>query len=241
MSDPRQVVLVTGAARRVGRAIAVHLAGCGYDVAVHFHRSEELARETAGLCAARGVRAHLFGADLCDPSNADRLVDRVLASLGRVDALVNSAAVMVATPLRTVTAAQWDLVFAVNLRAPFFLSLAVERVMRDGGSIVTIADHLAEESWPQLVPHGISKAGVVAMTRHLAVQLAPRVRVNAVSPGAVLAPAGWPDDARDRFIETTPLGRLGTPEDVAGAVAYLLGAPYVTGHVLVVDGGRQIR
>ena len=239
--SPRRVALVTGASRRVGRAIAVHLAACEYDVAIHFHRSEDLARETAGMCEMRGARAEVFDADLGEPANADPLLARVLASLGRVDALVNSAAVMLATPLASVTPEQWDQVFAINLRAPFFLSLAASRAMADGGSIVTIADHLAEESWPQLVPHGISKAGVIAMTRHLAVQLAPRVRVNAVSSGAVLAPPGWPADARDRYIESTPLHRLGSPDDVAGAVEYLLAAQYVTGHVLVVDGGRQLR
>ena len=241
MTAPRPVALVTGAGQRVGRAIAVHLAGAGYDVAVHFHRSEGGARETAAKCRARGVRAVWFGADLAEPGAPDMLVERTVASLGRVDALVNSAAIMLRTPLETLTPAQWDHIFAVNLRAPFFLSLAVARVMRDGGAIVNIGDHLASESWGELVPHGVSKAGVAAVTMHLAKQLAPRVRVNAVAPGAVLAPTDWPADARERFTEDTLLRRLGTPEDVAGAVAYLLGAPYVTGHVLVVDGGRQIR
>lgn len=241
MSAVRPVVLVTGAGQRVGRAIALHLAEHGYDVALHFHHSETGARDAAVACAAFGGRAECFGADLIDPAHAEALVRRVVASLGHLDALVNSAAIMKVTPLDTVSPAEWDDVFAVNVRAPFFLSLAAARVMPDGGAIVNIADHLAEESWPGLVPHGISKAAVVAMTRQLAVQFAPRVRVNAVSPGAVLPPDGWPAEARERFIRATPLGRLGTPEDVAGAIAYLLAAPYVTGHVLVVDGGRRLR
>ena len=241
MTAPRPVALVTGAGRRVGRAIAVHLAGRDYDVAVHFNRSEGAARETVEKCRARGVKAQWFAADLSDPSNAGMLVERVIASFGRLNALVNSAAVMLTTPLQTISVAQWDQIFAVNLRAPFFLSLAAERAMPEGGSIVNIADHLAEESWPQLVPHGISKAGIIAMTKHLALQFAPRVRVNAVSPGAVMAPNDWPVEARERFVQDTPLKRLGTPEDVAGAVAYLLAAPYVTGQVIVVDGGRHIR
>ena len=241
MTTPRPVVLVTGGGRRIGRAIAVHLASMEFDVAIHFYRSESGARETAEKCRARGVKAHWYGADFGEPQAAQMLIERVHASHGRLDALVNSAAVMLRTPLETISTTQWDQIFAVNLRAPFFLSLAAAQKMPDGGAIVNIGDHLADESWAQLVPHGISKAGVVAMTRHLAKQLAPRVRVNAVSPGAVLPPADWDNDARKRFTETTLLQRLGTPEDVAGAVGYLLRAPYVTGHVLVVDGGRQIR
>jgi pteridine reductase len=241
MTPPRPVALVTGGGKRVGRAIALHLASMEFDVAIHFHRSDAGARETMEKCRARGVRANWFGADLADPASAQMLVERVKASFGRIDALVNSAAVMLRTPLETVSAAQWDQIFAINLRAPFFLSLAVSRAMADGGAIVNIGDHLADETWSTLVPHGISKAGVVAMTRHLARQLAPAVRVNAVTPGAVLPPADWDDAARKRLADDTLLRRLGTPEDVAGAVGYLLRAPYVTGHVLVVDGGRQIR
>ena len=169
------------------------------------------------------------------------LVERVIASMGRVDALVNSAAIMLRTPLETVSPAQWDRIFAINLRAPFFL--VARRVARDGGRWFD-REHrrpFGARIVAGLVPHGVSKAGVEALTRHLAKQLAPKIRVNAVSPGAVLPPSDWPADARERFTEDTLLRRLGTPEDVAGAVAYLLSAPYVTGHVLVVDGGRQIR
>jgi pteridine reductase len=241
MTAPRPVVLVTGAGQRVGRAIAVHLADRGYDVALHHHRSAEGARDAAADCTAAGARAECFGADLADPSNAGALIASVAGAFGHLDALVNSAAIMMTTPLDSVAPAEWDQIFAVNLRAPFFLSLAAHRAMSGGGAIVNIADHLAEESSPGLVPHGISKAAVVAMTTHLAVQFAPRIRVNAVSPGAVLPPEGWPAAARDRFVRDTPLGRIGTPRDVAGAVEYLLSAPYVTGHVLVVDGGRRLR
>ena len=241
MSAPRPVVLVTGAALRVGRAIATHLAGLEYDVAVHYHRSEGQARETVEKCRARGAKSHWVGGDLSEPASPAALVERVIASFGRIDALVNSAAVMLRTPLETLTPDQWDYIMSVNVRAPFFLSLAAAARMPEGGAIVNIGDHLAEESWGQLVPHGVSKAALVAVTRHLAKQLAPRVRVNAVSPGAVLPPTDWDADARKRLGDATLLQRLGTPEDVAGAVAYLLRAPYVTGHVLVVDGGRQVR
>jgi pteridine reductase len=237
----RPVVLVTGAAHRVGRAIAVHLAESGFDVAVHYRSSATDAADAVAACRSHGAKADAFEADLSDSEALDPLVQSVKTSFGRLDALVNSAASMAITPLETVTASEWDEVFAVNLRAPFFLSLAAERVMSDGGGIVNLADHLSEDSMRRLVPHGISKAGVVAMTKHLAKQFAPRVRVNAVEPGAVLPPVDWPDDARERFIRETPLKRLGSPDDVAAAVLYLLRAPFVTGHVLVVDGGRRVR
>jgi pteridine reductase len=154
---------------------------------------------------------------------------------------VNSAAVMHRLPLDTVTSTQWDETFAINARAPFFLALAAARAMGErGGAIVNIADHLAHESWPRLVPHAASKGALETVTRQLAVQLAPRVRVNGVVPGAVLPPDDWPDSARKEFEASTPLRRLGSPDDVAQAVVYLASAPYVTGHLLFVDGGRHL-
>ena len=237
----RPVVLVTGAAHRVGRAIAVHLAESGYDVAIHYRSSASDAASAVEACRAHGVRSDAFAASLEHPDAPDTLIRSVTDAFGRLDALVNSAASMAITPLETVTPAEWDDVFAVNLRAPFFLSLAAERAMTDGGAIVNLADHLAEDSMRRLGPHGLSKAGITVMTKHLAKQFAPRVRVNAVEPGAVLPPDDWADDARERFIRETPLKRLGTPDDVAAAVLYLLRAPFVTGHVLVVDGGRRVR
>jgi len=132
--------------------------------------------------------------------------------------------------------------FALNLRAPFLLSqAAAPELARREGSIVNIADLAAFESWPAYIPHGITKAGVVQMTRSLAQVLAPRVRVNAVAPGAVLLPDDWDEASRNRIIETTPLRRLGSPDDVARAVVYLIEADYVTGDTLLVDGGRHVR
>lgn len=241
MNDGR-VALVTGAGQRVGQAIALALGAEGYRVAVHYHASAEGARKTASALRGLGVGNDTFAADLGDPDAPAALAQAVFERFGRIDLLVNSAAVMHRQVLDDVTPAAWDEQFAINLRAPFFLARAVAQVMgAAGGAIVNIGDHLAHESWPTLVPHGIAKAGVEAMTRQLARQLAPRVRVNAVIPGAVLAPEGWPADARDAFIAATPLRRLGTPDDVAQAVVFLANAPYVTGECLTVDGGRHLR
>lgn len=235
-----RVALVTGAGHRLGRAIALALGGDGAHVGVHYNGSEEGARATANAIVAGGGRASIHRADLRDADAASRLAGDVASECGRLDIVVNSAASMMRTPLDTLTPAQWDEIFALNLKAPFFLSVAAARAMGErGGAIVNIADHMGFESWPAFVPHGISKAGVAAMTRALAGALAPRVRVNAVAPGAVLAPDGWPDAEQARYVSATPLARLGTPDDVVSAVRYLISATYVTGETIFVDGGRR--
>jgi pteridine reductase len=236
-----RVALVTGAGRRLGRAMAVALGARGMRVAVHHHHSAEGARDTVEQIRRSGGEARTFAADLTSPDGPARLVDEVADAFGTLHVLVNSAAVMMRTPIGEVTPEQWDAMFALNLRAPFFASQAAARRMADGGAIVNIADLAALETWPAYVPHGISKAGVVQMTRALARTLAPRIRVNAIAPGVVLLPEGWDPATAERLASTTPLRRLGSPRDVVGAVLYLLEAEYVTGDLLVVDGGRHVR
>jgi NAD(P)-dependent dehydrogenase (short-subunit alcohol dehydrogenase family) len=237
-----RAALVTGAGRRLGRAIALGLAKAGCDVAVHHHGSAAGAEETAGRVRALGRRAELLPADLADPAAARALGDRAAAALGRLDVLVNSAAVMVRQPVEDVTPESWDATLDLNLRAPFFVAQgALPHLRRTHGKIVNLADEASFEVWPAYVPHCVSKAGVVMLTQGLARALAPDVTVNAVAPGAVLLPDDWDDATRAHFAETTPLRRLGDPEDVVRAVRFLLESDYVTGTVLVVDGGRLIR
>lgn len=237
-----RTALVTGAGRRVGRAIALALGAEGMHVVVHYNGAREGAEETAHLIAAAGGQATVEGADLTDPAAADQLVDRVIAARHSLHALVNSAAVMVRTPIGEVSTAEWDDMFALNVRAPFFLSQRAAPALKLArGAIVNIADLAAFESWPAYVPHGMTKAAVVQMTRAMARALAPEVRVNAVAPGAVLLPDGWTEEAAEKLRTTTPLARIGTAEDVAQAVVYLLHAEYVTGEVIRVDGGRHVR
>ena len=237
-----RVALVTGAGRRVGRAIALALAGRGMRVALHYHRSADGARETMTEIALLGGTSVMLQADLAQPHAPGALAAQVVERFGTLDVLVNSAAVMLRTPFGEVTPGDWDGMFALNLRAPFFLTqAAAPHLRRDGGAVVNIADLAAFETWPGYVPHGISKSGVVQMTRALARVLAPDVRVNAVAPGAVLLPEEWPEESAARLARTTPLGRLGSPDDVVRAVIYLLDADYVTGETLVVDGGRHVR
>ncbi len=211
-------------------------------VAVHYHGSEAGARETAATIERSGGKATLFRADLSEPAAPAALVDEVVATLGGLDVLVNSAAIMQRTPLETVTPADWDATFAVNARAPFFAAVAAGRHMKErGGAIVNIADLAALETWPAYIPHGLSKTVVVQMTRSLARTLAPAVRVNAVAPGVVMLPTGWDEAAGERLRRTTPLKRLGSVNDVVSAVIYLLEADFVTGETIVVDGGRHVR
>ena len=237
-----RVALVTGAGRRIGRTIALALGARGMRVAVHYHMTADGAAQTAREIAAQGAEARVLAADLRQPAAPARLIADVLAEFGALDVLVNSAAVMVRTPLGEVTPEAWDEMFALNLRAPFFCAQAAAPALRSrGGAIVNIADLAGMETWPGYMPHGITKAGILHMTRALARVLAPAVRVNAVAPGSVLLPDDWGSEAAERLVKTTPLRRLGSPDDVAQAVLYLLEADYVTGHTVVVDGGRHIR
>jgi len=238
-----RVALVTGAGRRVGRAIAEGLAAVGCDVAVHLHGSAAGAQDTIAAIRGLGRRAEAFPADLRDAVAARALADRVVAVFGRLDILVNSAAIMVRQTIADVTPESWDATLDLNLRAGFFVAQgAVPHLRRTKGRIVNLADVAGLEPWPAYVPHCVSKAGVVMLTKGLARALAPEITVNAIAPGAVLLPDDWDAATRKHFEETTPLGRLGSPADVVQAVRYLVeSADYVTGTVLVVDGGRTIR
>lgn len=242
MNAPARVALVTGAGHRLGRALALGLGRAGMRVAVHYNASAFQAAETLRELRAKGTECEMFGADLSDPAGPATLVQAVHDTFGALDIVINSAAVMERTPLGEVSAEQWDAMFAINVRAPFFISQAAAPLMQErGGVIINIADLAAFESWPAYVPHSITKAAVVKLTSALARVLAPAVRVNAIAPGTVLLPAGWDPDSAERLRASTPLGRLGDPEDVVEAMLYLLNAEYVTGETLIVDGGRHVR
>jgi pteridine reductase len=243
-----RVALVTGAGIRVGQALAVALGEHGMRVAVHYNSSDTGARETARRIQDAGGSAALFGGDLTKAGAPERLVEQVVRELGALDVLVNSAAIMRRTPFGEITPDEWDAIFALNLRAPFLLAQAatpaLQRSSESNGepaAIVNIADLAAFETWPGYLPHGISKNGIVQMTRSLARILAPEIRVNAIAPGAVLLPEGWSEEDSRHLRESTPLGRLGSPDDVASAMLYLLNADYVTGETIIVDGGRHVR
>ena len=237
-----RAALVTGAGHRIGRAIALALAGRGMRVAVHYNAAADGARETVRIIESGGGSAAAFVADLRRGDTAASLVADVAAHFGALDVLVNSAAVMRRTPFGSIDAMQWDDIMAINLRAPFLLAQAAAPHLRAAhGAVVNIADLAAFETWPGYLPHSISKAGVVTMTRALARVLAPEVRVAAVAPGTVLLPEGWREADAEHLRQTTPLQRNGSPDDVTSTVLFILDSDYLTGETIIVDGGRHVR
>jgi len=236
-----KAALVTGGAVRVGRAIALALAREGADVAVGYLRSGAAAKVTVRELHSLGVHAVALRADLGKPAETRRLVARAVSRLGKLDILVNNAALFFRTPLLATTPSQFDRLIAINLRGAFFCAQAAARAMgRRGGRIINIADVAAARAWPGYIPYGISKAGVVMLTKGLAAALAPAIQVNAVGPGVVLLPEGFPRDSRRRIAARIPMGRHGEPADVAEAVCFFATCPdYITGQVLFVDGGAS--
>jgi pteridine reductase len=212
-------------------------------VAIHYHGSATGAEETARAVRAAGRRAELLQADLQDATAACELAPEAARAFRRLDVLVNSAAIMVQERVEDVTPESWNATLDLNLRAMFFVSQgAIPHLRRAKGKIVNMADIAGLEPWSGYVPHCISKAGVIMLTKGLARALAPDIAVNAIAPGAVLLPDGWDEQTRQHMVETTPLKRLGSPQDVVAAVRFLLdGTDYATGTVLVIDGGRLIR
>lgn len=237
-------VLVTGAAKRVGRAVALALAGRGANVVVHYHESQEAATRTIEEIKALGVRSTALRADLAKVSDIEALVKETAEFLGRLDVLVNNASVFWRTPLETITERDWDVHLDVNLKATFFCAQAAARIMQKQGEgkIVNISDWAGYRPYPDYIPYCVSKAGVIALTQVLARTLAPTIQVNGVAPGPVLLPEDYDENEREKIVRDTPLGRLGSPDDVAQAVLFLIeGSDFITGHTLVVDGGRLIR
>lgn len=241
-----RTVLVTGGARRVGAAIVRCLHDCGARIAIHCHRSiGEAEALAAGLNARRADSAALFDADLLDVERLPELVAAVLHRFAGLDVLVNNASTFYATPLGTITPAQWADLVGSNLKSPLFLTQAAAPALRAArGLVVNIADIHGLRPLRDYPVYSTAKAGLIHLTRALARELAPEVRVNAIAPGPVLWPEGdntLPDSQRQKIIGRTLLQRAGSPDDVARSVRFFaVDAGYVTGQVLAVDGGRSI-
>jgi pteridine reductase len=239
-----RVALVTGGARRVGAAIARRLHGAGANVVLHYRDSAADADKLAAeLNAQRAKSALTVKAELLAPIAPKALVSAALERFGRLDLVVNNASSFFPIALGEIEASHWEELIGSNLRAPLFLSQeAAPHLAEQQGAIVNIVDIHAERPLKGYPVYSIAKAGLAALTRSLALELAPGVRVNGVAPGAI----AWPEDGqfepaeRERILATTPLGRLGSPEDIAQAVHFLACAPYMTGQIIAVDGGRSI-
>jgi pteridine reductase len=236
-----RVALVTGGAVRVGRALSLGLAEAGFDVAVNYHSSAGPAEEVAAQVRDLGRRAVLVPGDVARAEDVERIARDVSRELGRLDLLVNSASNFHAGPILEVDGQEWDRVMDVNLKGPFLLVRATAPLLREArGSIVNIVDLSAIQPWTAYPHHAVSKAGLLHLTRVLARALAPDVRVNAIAPGTVLPPEEQSDESIERERKRTPLQIIGTPQDVVRTVLFLQSSPFVTGELIVVDGGRQL-
>lgn len=246
-SSPKQkVVLITGGAKRVGAEIARVLHGQGAHVMIHYHHSAEAAQALqTELNALRPGSVASIQANLLDTAQLPLLISSTLAAFGQLDALINNASTYYPTPLGSIDQDQWEDLTGSNLKAPLFLSQAATQALQQShGCIINITDMHVERPKKHYIVYSLAKAGLVTLTKSLARELAPAVRVNAVAPGPVL----WPDDNqefdaayRQQVIAQTLLQRTGSPDDIAQAVKFLVyDAPFITGHVLAVDGGRHL-
>ena len=235
-----RVALVTGAAKRIGRVVAVRLANEGADVVVHYHTSASEAREAVAEIEKLGRKGVALQADLCNVVEIRRLFQQIAERFRRLDILVNSAANFLHSQLADVSEKLWDTALDTNLKAPFFCAQAAAPLLKQTkGVIINFADIGGILPWPGYIPHCASKAGVIMLTKCLAKALAPEVRVNAIAPGTITMsedPSEWETD----FIRRAPLHRTGTPEDVADAVSFLIHSNFLTGQTVVLDGGRTL-
>jgi pteridine reductase len=237
-----RIALVTGGAHRVGKAIALALAREGAHVAITYHASAEQAQQVVAEIEGCEVGGLAVPCDQSSPAQVAAVFAALRAKWDRLDILVNSAAIMQSKPFLDITPEDWDATLDINLKGPCLFSQQAGRMMlkQGQGVIINIADEAGLTPWPRYVHHSVSKTGIMMLTKATALALAPKVRVNAVAPGPVLKPEGWTDERWDTLRPSTPLDRLGSPQDVCEAVLYLIRAEFVTGHVLVVDGGRGL-
>jgi NAD(P)-dependent dehydrogenase (short-subunit alcohol dehydrogenase family) len=237
-----KVALVTGGAKRIGKAIVMALANRGCKLVVHYHTSQAEAEETVQELLASGHEASAVQADITQEAEVDRMIETVVAQFGRIDVLVNNAAVFFRTPVDTLTIEEWEQIMEVNLTGTFLCAHKIGLRMREWGwgHIINMADVAGLRPWADYIPYSVSKACVITFTQGLAMELAPEVMVNAVVPGPVLFQDDTPEEVRQREINKTLVKRAGTPEEVAEVVVFVAESDYSTGSLFHVDGGRSL-
>lgn len=242
MNISGKIALVTGGAKRVGKAIVQALAARGCHLVVHYHRSQAQAQETVRDLRAAGHRALAVQADITKEDQVEAMIEAATAHFGRIDILVNNAALFYRTPLDTLTIEDWERVMDVNLTGTFLCAHKIGLRMREWGwgHIINIADVAGERPWADYIPYSVSKACVLTFTQGLAMELAPQVMVNAVIPGPVLFQEDTPDSVRQREVGKTLVKRAGSPQDVAQVVVFVAESDYSTGASFHVDGGRSL-
>ena len=241
MNIEGKTALVTGGAKRVGRTITLELARAGANVVINYNNSSTQADETAAEAEALGVAALPIQASVADYDAVGNMVNEAVKRFGTIDVLVNNASMFLADPLPTNDLRIWHSSIDTLVHGPFYCANRIAPVMleNDGGVIISIGDLSAFEPWPGFAGHAVGKGAVLSLTRQLALELAPRIRANAVVPGPALRPLDYDDAKFERVADDTLLGRWGTPEEVAHAVLFLVEADYITGEVITVDGGQR--
>ena len=243
MEISNKVALITGSSDRVGRIIALTLSAKGAKVAIHYYSNEDKALDTQREIERLGSKSMILCSDISQRKDWMDMVNKIKDRWGRIDILVNNAAIFYPTPFFEITDDQWDHFMDTNLRGTFYGCQIIGELMyrKKLGKIINIADVSAQNVWPGYIPYCISKAGVIALTRGLSKVLAPYVTVNAVSPGTVLLAENYNQEEEDYLISRTPLKRIGTPEDIANTIAFLIeGSDFITGEIINVDGGRSL-
>lgn len=242
MDPAGKVALVTGGARRVGRALSLGLARAGADIVINYHEAADEAAETAREIIGLGRRAIAIRADISEKAEVTQLIDETAETFGRLDILVNNASTYLSTPFLGITEEEWDHVLGVNLKGPFLLSQAAAPLLqRDGGGvIVNISDLSGLQPWSEYPHHSVSKAGLIHLTEVMARALAPEIRVNCIAPGTVLPPDDYTEDRIRESRAKTALNRIGSPDDVVRALLFLIESEFATGETLVIDGGRRL-
>ncbi len=243
MELTQRVALVTGGARRLGRTIALQLARRGARVVISYRTSAQDARATLNALQRAGADAIAVRADLSRSADVKRLISQIATRFGRLDVLVNSAANFDRTPFDTLSERDWDHALDANLKGPFLCALYASRLMRrhGGGKIINLADWAGVRPYRDYLPYCVSKAGVIALTKALAKELAPTIQVSAIAPGPMLPPATMSAQERSRIAQRVPLKRWGSSEDIANTVLFLIeGTDFITGSTIFVDGGQLI-
>ena len=243
MNLQKKVALITGAAHRVGKAIALGLAKEGMKIALHFNQSQEQANQTLEEIKALGAEAFAIQGDFADVAQIENVVKKCHEHFNQIDVLINNAALYFKTPVGETSELEWDDLLGINLKAPYFCAQYVSDLMKQKkrGKIINITDVAGISPWPEFIPYSASKAGLIAVTKGLAKALAPNIQVNAIASGTILMSEDATEEYKTEIKDSTLLKKLGTPQDIVNAAIFLLkGSDFVTGEVVVVDGGRLL-
>lgn len=243
MDIKSKVALITGGAHRVGKAMALGLAKEDVKLALHYNQSEHAAQETLSEIQSLGKKAILIQGDFSKVDQIEKVVNTCYEYYQSIDILINNAAVYFKTPLLETSEEQWDELFNINLRAPYFCSQVAAQMMKkqNSGKIINIADVAGISPWPDYIPYSATKAGLISITKGMAIALAPQIQVNAIASGTVLMTENATSDYTNKIKDETLLKKIGSPQDIVNTVIFLLkGSDYLTGEVIVVDGGRLL-